>query len=93
MLGLRSFAFLLSGLQLSRAINVYLNPHNDFLESELSPEDASSALSRHLGVEAFEPFREASSMDYTMEAFMGQGPVNGLLLTMEEIDAECERNP
>lgn len=93
MLGARSLAFFLSSLQLSQAINVYLNPQSDFLESKLSPEDASSVLSRHLGVEVFEPFRDAFSMDYTGEAFVGQGPVNGLLLTMEDIDAKCEQKP
>ncbi|KAF9462440.1 hypothetical protein BDZ94DRAFT_1309700 [Collybia nuda] len=89
MLGAWSLVLFLSSLQLSQAINVYLNTQNDFLESTLSPEDASSVLSRHLGVEVFEPFRDASGMEYTGEAFIGQGPVNGLLLVVEDRDAQA----
>jgi len=84
-----SLGFLLSGLQLSQAINVYLYPPQPFLRSTLSPDDASSALSRHLGLESFEPLRDASTATYSEENFVGQGSSNALLLTLEELDAKA----
>lgn len=87
MLGILSLSFLLSGLRLSQAIHVYLHPSRTFLQSTLSPDDASSALSRHLGLESFEPLRDTSGSTYKEENFVGQGSPNALLLTLEEFDA------
>lgn len=84
MRGILSAGLFFSGLQLSRAVEVYLNPHQTFLRSTLEPEDASSALSRHLGVEIFEPFRDAT----LEEPFVGEGSYSALLLTMDELDAK-----
>ncbi|RDB25224.1 hypothetical protein Hypma_007924 [Hypsizygus marmoreus] len=89
MLPALAFGLLLSILQFSQAINVYLNPHSSFLRSSLSPNDASSTLSRHLGLELFEPLRDASNAEYNVESFVGQGPSNALLLTMDEADAKA----
>jgi hypothetical protein len=53
----------------------------------LSPEDATTALSRHLGLEEFESLRDASDLTHTQENFVGQGAKNVLLVTVEESDA------
>ncbi|KAJ7075831.1 hypothetical protein C8R43DRAFT_1054067 [Mycena crocata] len=78
----------LYGLQAAQAVNVYLYPPQTFLRSKLSPEDASAALSRHLGLEIFEALRDSSSLDYAEESFVGQGPNDVLLLTLDETDAK-----
>jgi hypothetical protein len=88
MLAAFSLSLLLSSIQLSQAINVYLNPQSSFLRSSLSPADATSELSRHLGLESFEPFRDASREGYAEESFVGRGQSNALLLTIDEEDAE-----
>jgi len=87
MLAPLTLSLLLSSIQLSQAINVYLNPQRTFLRSTLSPEDATSELSRHLGLESFVPFRDASPEEYAKE-FVARGQNNALLLTMSEEDAE-----
>lgn len=83
-----SFCLLLATLGTANAVNVYLSPAQPFFSSTLSPEDASAAVSRHLGLEAFEPFRDASS--YTSydedESFVGQGGRHAVLVTIEEGD-------
>jgi hypothetical protein len=80
-----SLGILLSaGLQLTHAVHVYLSPAPSLYRSILSPEEATAALSLHLGLEAFEPLPDAS--DLTQENFVGQGPKNVLLITMEESD-------
>ncbi|KAF8973020.1 hypothetical protein BDZ97DRAFT_1912616 [Flammula alnicola] len=85
-----SLALLLSaGLQLTEAVHVYLSPAPTFYRSTLSPEDASAALSRHLGLEAFEPFLVASDLSYNEETFVGQGAKNALIVTVEENDAQA----
>ncbi|KAG5342655.1 hypothetical protein C0989_010623 [Termitomyces sp. Mn162] len=80
-------ALLLSALELACAINVYLSPHHTFIRSSLSPELASNVLSRHLGVDRFEPFRDASHFPSNEGLFVGTGSQNALLLTLDEIDA------
>jgi hypothetical protein len=87
MLHALSLSLLLFSIQLSQAINVYLNPQNPFFRSSLSPADATSELSRHLGLESFEPFRDGTR-EYPEEQFVGRGQRNALLLTMEQEDAE-----
>ncbi|KAK0213221.1 hypothetical protein DFS33DRAFT_1287307 [Desarmillaria ectypa] len=89
MLGLLSFGLLLSVLQPTLGINVYLSPQRNTLKPSLSPSDASSVLSHHLGLELFEPFRDSAASFHEDEAFVGQGAKNVLLLTMEEYDAEA----
>jgi hypothetical protein len=76
------------GLQLTHAVHVYLSPASDFYRSNLSPEDASATLSRHLGLDAFEPLWEASDVSHNEELFVGQGAKNALLVTVEEEDAQ-----
>jgi hypothetical protein len=85
MLGALTLALLLSSTQ---AINVYLSPYSPFLRSALSPADASAELSRHLGLEAFEPFRDSSREEFTEEPFVGRGQSNALLLTIDEEDVQ-----
>lgn len=75
-----------AALQLTRAIEVYLSPPSSFLASKLAPEQASAALSRHLGLEAFEPFQDASLWTNSEENFVGQGSKNVLLLTGDQDD-------
>lgn len=88
MLAKLSLTLLLTATQLSQAINVYLRPPPSFLHTTLVPEDASAALSRHLGVEHMEPLRDLSQATFREEIFVGQGPKRGLLLTLEDTDAE-----
>jgi len=80
----------LCGLQATQAVNVYLYPPQTFLRSTLAPEDASAALSRHLGLEIFEPLHDNS---YNEESFVGQGPNSALLLTLDDADAQAVRIP
>lgn len=83
----RSLAVVLSAsLQLARAVNIYLSPSPSSLRSTLSPEEASAALSRHLGLDAFEPLWGASDLTHSEEAFVGQGFKNALVVTVEEKD-------
>ncbi|KAF7357855.1 hypothetical protein MVEN_00831700 [Mycena venus] len=86
-------AVVLCGLQAVQAVNVYLYPPQISLRPNLAPEDASAALSRHLGLEIFEAFRDASTLDYSEESFVGQGPNNVLLLTLDDVDAKAIRIP
>ncbi|KAJ7267669.1 hypothetical protein B0H12DRAFT_119681 [Mycena haematopus] len=88
-----TLAVVLCGLQAAQAVNVYLYPPQVFLRPNLALEDASAALSRHLGLEIFEAFRDSSALDYSEESFVGQGTNNVLLLTVEDIDAEAIRIP
>lgn len=67
---------------------MYLNPHSSSINPSLSPAVASSELSRHLGLEFFEPFPDVSREEYVEEPFVGRGQNNALLLTMDEEDAE-----
>ncbi|KAG6873451.1 hypothetical protein C0995_015540 [Termitomyces sp. Mi166 len=78
---------LLSVLQLACAINVYLSPRPAFVRSSLSPQLASSTLSRHLGVDVFEPLRDASHSPYNEDPFIATGSRSALLLTLDEVDA------
>ena len=72
---------------LSQAVNIYLSPSSNFVSSSLSPADASAALSRHLGLERFEPLLDASNLGHE-EWFVGQGPKNALLIALEESDLQ-----
>ncbi|KAJ3503683.1 hypothetical protein NLJ89_g8323 [Agrocybe chaxingu] len=80
---------LAAAAQAAQAVNVYLSPVPYALHSSLSPEDASAALSRHLGLEVFEPLRDASNLGQDEDLFVGKGPKNVLLLTVEEVDAKA----
>ncbi|KAH9485530.1 putative endoplasmic reticulum membrane protein [Psilocybe cubensis] len=80
-------AILAACLHFTNAVDVYLSPSALYLHSDLSPEDASTALSRHLGLEAFEPLWGNSDPVYSEELFVGQGPKSALLVTVEERDA------
>ena len=86
MFRLLSFSLILS---LSQALNVYLSPQSSSPPPSLSPTDAASELSRHLGLEYFEPFPDVSLEQYYVEEpFVGRGHSNALLLTMDEEDVE-----
>ncbi|KAF9567926.1 hypothetical protein CPC08DRAFT_625850 [Agrocybe pediades] len=73
--------------RLTSAIEVYLSPAPPFIQSSLSPEDASAALSRHIGLEAFESVWDTSVYTNNEEIFVGEGPKNVLIMTMDENDA------
>ncbi|CAK5265404.1 unnamed protein product [Mycena citricolor] len=88
-----TLAVVLCGLQAAQAVNVYLYPPQTFLRGEVGAEDASAALSRHLGLEIFEPLRDSSVLDYTEEFFVGKGHSNVLLLTMDHEDARALHLP
>ena len=72
------------------AVNVYLSPARPFATSTLSPEDASAALSRHLGLEDFEPLRDMSNYPFDDESFVGQGAKHAVVVTVPEDDADGE---
>ncbi|KAJ3760764.1 hypothetical protein EV360DRAFT_39113 [Lentinula raphanica] len=57
---------LFSIFRLSLTVNVYLNPSTSLLRSQLSPEDASLALSQHLGLEQFEFLQDQSRATSSM---------------------------
>ena len=84
MLASLSLGLLLS-TSLSQAVDIYLSPSSNIVRSSLSPTDASAALSRHLGLERFEPLLDVSNLGHE-EWFVGQGSKNALLITMEESD-------
>ncbi|KAF8200000.1 hypothetical protein K438DRAFT_1717444 [Mycena galopus ATCC 62051] len=88
-----TFAVVLCGLQAARAINVYLYPPQLSIRQHLGLEEASAALSRHLGLEMFEAFRDSSILDYSEESFVGKGADDVLLLTMDDVDAKAIRIP
>ncbi|TFK70623.1 hypothetical protein BDN72DRAFT_870234 [Pluteus cervinus] len=88
MLAARAVAFVLSAVRLSQAVNVYLTPQQTFFEGELAPDQATSALSRHLGLERFEPLVDISNANYE-EPFVGKGVDNILLLTLDEEDVDA----
>lgn len=67
---------LLSALQHACAINVYL-----------SPQLPGNSLSRHLGVDLYEPLRDVSYLPSNEQLFVGTGSRNVLLLTLDEADA------
>ncbi|KIY74407.1 hypothetical protein CYLTODRAFT_448166 [Cylindrobasidium torrendii FP15055 ss-10] len=86
MLALLSLGLL--ALQPVLGINIYLNPAPIVPRSSLSPADASAVLSRHLGLESFEPFRDGSAAIHDGADFVGLGSQKSYLLTLEESDAE-----
>ncbi|KAF9793205.1 hypothetical protein BJ322DRAFT_1033345 [Thelephora terrestris] len=76
---------LLLPVGLAQAVRVYLSP-SPSLPSRLSAKQASFALSRHLDLESFETLDENSVIwdTPTHQEFIGQGPKDGLLLTIDE---------
>ncbi|OBZ70666.1 Transcription initiation factor IIA large subunit [Grifola frondosa] len=75
-------SLLLAGL--SQAVQVYLNP-SPALPPRLSASRGSAALSRHLGLEQFEPLGEDSPLlNGQQESFVGQGLGSAMLLTISE---------
>ncbi|KAK7043213.1 hypothetical protein VNI00_008567 [Paramarasmius palmivorus] len=80
--------FLLSVLHIAEAVNVYLSPEPAKLSSQLSPEDASAALSHHLGLEMFEAVPEAMKGVYEQVSFVAQGQRHALLVTIDDADAK-----
>ncbi|KAJ4488852.1 hypothetical protein C8J55DRAFT_422816 [Lentinula edodes] len=90
MMNLLRLGTLLSALQFSLAVDVFLNPSPSLLRTTLSPEDASSALSRHLGLEIFEVLQDQSRPVYNDDSieFVATGLKNALIVTMEHADAK-----
>jgi len=84
---LSSPVLLLLSASIAKGVEVYLSPHPSFLHSTLTPEHASAALSRHIGLEAFESVWDASELTHNEEVFVGQGPKSVVVMTMDEDDA------
>jgi len=76
------FVCLLLPVGLAQAVRVYLSPSTP-LPSKLSAKQAGFALSRHLDLESFETLDEDSTI-WDAQEFVGQGPKDGLLLTLDE---------
>lgn len=83
-------SLLLSTLQLSLAVNVFLNPTpSSSFSSTLSPEDASLALSHHLGLELFEVLQESGPVYVNSPVnFVAVGQNNALVVVMDQFDAK-----
>ncbi|KDQ55773.1 hypothetical protein JAAARDRAFT_208550 [Jaapia argillacea MUCL 33604] len=94
MKGLRSATcFLLLGIARAAAVQVYLSPSTaGLLPSTLPPEHATLALSRHLGLELFESIGDTGDGELALgeffQPFVGQGPRDALLLSIEYADAK-----
>ena len=76
----------LVGLSRAVQVNVYLSPPQS-LHSSLSTGQASFAISRHLGLEAFEPVDlegESFTGFFDEEQFVGKGASNAVLLSIDE---------
>jgi len=74
--------------QLANAVGVYLVPTSALASSAVSPDDALTTLSRHFGLEAFQPLRDSSNGE---EHFVGKGLKSSLLLTMDSADVDGMR--
>jgi len=75
---------------LSRAVRVYLSPPS-LLPSSLNTEQASFAISRHLGLEEFEPIDllgESLTDVFNEHQFVGRGSSNAVLLTLDDVVAK-----
>ncbi|THU86553.1 hypothetical protein K435DRAFT_763253 [Dendrothele bispora CBS 962.96] len=88
MLKFFSLGVLLSTLQLSLAINVYLNPQPENLRRNFGVHEASAVISHHVGLEMFESVPEAMRMTYEQTNFVAQGQKNALVVTLEDFDAK-----
>lgn len=75
-------------VQASEAFHVYFSPPRTYPSSILSPVDASVALSRHLGLEVFEPLKDTSELSHDEEHFVGQGGRNAVLVILDESHAK-----
>jgi hypothetical protein len=84
MLGPLSLCLILATIVNAQGVNVYLSPPRTHLKSAMSPEYASAALSRHLGLEVFEPFHDTSLLAFDDTHFVGQGERNSMVVTVEE---------
>jgi hypothetical protein len=73
---------------LAQAIQVYLHPLPPVPQT-LLPEHANVVISHHLGVELFESWGDYADFYSGEESFVGEGTRNGILLTIDEADAEC----
>lgn len=69
---------------------MYFSPPQPHLTSAVSPEYASAALSRHLGLEVFEPFHDVSLLAFDDTHFIGQGEKNAVVVTIEESHARSK---
>ncbi|PPQ63664.1 hypothetical protein CVT24_004549 [Panaeolus cyanescens] len=80
-----SLPLLLSAsIHLSQAVNIYLSPSTTQFRSSLSPDEASAALSTHLGVESSEPWQDLSEIPYTDADFVAKGQKDTMFVTAEE---------
>ena len=87
LLRISSLGLCLSLLQSVKAVDVYLWPNSPSFSPKLSPEDASSALSQHLGLEIYEHVRDSFKAIYEQETFVAQEQKNGLVVAVDEVDA------
>ncbi|KAJ3523885.1 hypothetical protein NMY22_g11239 [Coprinellus aureogranulatus] len=73
--------------------NLYLYPPRSYATGLHSLQDASAAISRHLGLEMFESVNEHSKALQVEEDFVGKPAESYLLLTMSVRDAEAHTYP
>ncbi|KAF9257958.1 hypothetical protein L218DRAFT_1080654 [Marasmius fiardii PR-910] len=84
-----SLSLCLSLIQSIQAVEVYLWPSYSSLPPQLPPEDASSVLSHHLGLEIYESVRESFKGVYEQGNFVAQEQINALIVTVDETDARA----
>jgi len=81
------FTLLAATAPLVHAGNLYVYPPKSYAVGVNTLEDASAAISRHLGLDRFEQAHQDSKALLVEEDFVGAGVDNSLLLTMSEVDA------
>ena len=84
-------SYLLVVAAAAQASRVFLYPPLS-LPSSLSSLQASAVISRHLGLESFEPLPNDEQIVSGVFSgpFVGQGSKNGLLLAINETDSKCK---
>lgn len=83
-------SLLAASTTLVSAGNLYFVPPKSYATGLESLQDASAAISRHLGLEMFESVKDDSKALQVEEEFVGKSSGDYLLLTLSSRDAEGE---
>jgi hypothetical protein len=78
---------LAASIPFASAGNLYLYPPRSYVAAVNSLEDASAAISRHIGLDMFEHVNHETNALLVEEEFVGKGMDSSVLLTMNEADA------
>lgn len=88
-----SLAVLCGLARLACAVTVYLHPPPSAVPAQLVANRANLAISRHLGLERFDKYGDVdeswdSELLFDQEGVVGTAVRDGLLITMNEVDAK-----